>query len=273
MAQQTFAVDGPVEAAVRLGSGELRIERADAGSLTADVRPLDPGHEPSVRLAATAEIRFDRGRLTVTVPEQGRIFRRGEVVVSLALPAASLVSLRGGAVDVHVTGGLQALDAKLGSGEVHVDSVDGLAVKGGQVDVDVDHAGSVAVSTGQGTLRAQHVGDAAFKTGHGSVELGRTSGNVQVKGGAVQLTVHAAGTGEIHFTTGAGNARVAVQPGTTVQLDLTSGAGDVRCDLPLESSAPSGGAGLRLRLRTGSGDLVVASAQPTAPRAEPQPTG
>ena len=39
-----------------------------------------------------------------------------------------------------------------------------------------------------------------------------------------------------------------------------SASGDVRCDLPLESAAPSGGAGLRLKLRTGHGDLRVAPA-------------
>ena len=259
MAQQ-FVPQGPVEAAVRMGGGELVVVPAELGSASATVEPLDPDHEPSVRLAASAHVRFDGDRLDIQVPEQGRIFRRGEVRVSLALPPSSSVALKGGAVDVTSTGTLVALEAKLGAGSVRSEAVDRLVIKAGQVEVDVERAGAVAVSTGQGSLRSPHVGDAAFKTGSGRVELGRTDGSVVVKGGAVDLAVREAAGGEVLFTAGAGSARVSVVPGTTVELDLTSGSGDVRCELPMESSAPAGGAGLRLRLKTGSGDVLVASA-------------
>jgi DUF4097 and DUF4098 domain-containing protein YvlB len=261
MAQQ-FVTTGPVEAVVRLGSGEVVIERAEPGTASADVRALDPEHEPSVRLAASTQVRFEGDRLDIRVPEQGRLFRRGEVRVALTLPPSSTLALKAGAVDVSVEGGLVELEAKIGSGSVRIDSVDGMAVKAGQVDVQVDRAGAVAVSTGQGTLRAQHVGDTVFKTGSGNVELGRTEGDVAVKGGSVDLTIHEAQSGNIAFTTGSGDAHVCVVTGTTVELDLTSGSGDVRCDLPMESSAPPGGAGLRLRLKTGSGDLRVAATAP-----------
>ena len=81
-----------------------------------------------------------------------------------------------------------------------------------------------------------------------------------VKGGKVALDLREASAGEVRFDSGMGNARVGVVAGTTVQLDLSSGIGDVRCDLPVESSAPAGGAALSLRLRTGAGDLLVARA-------------
>lgn len=264
---QEFVAAGPVEATVKLGSGELVVEPADVGTARADVTPRDPDHEPSVRLAASARVSFDGEHLVVSVPEQGRAFRRGEVRVSLALPPSSGLSLKGGAVDVDVSGHLVGLEAKIGSGTLRLEGVDGLAVKGGQVDVEVDHAGAVAVSTGQGTLRAQHVGDTSFKTGSGHVELGRTDGSVVVKGGSVGLQIHEAAAGAVVFTTGSGDAHIGVVPGTTVELDLVSGSGDVRCELPMESSAPAGGPGLRLKLRTGSGDLRVASATP-APTVE-----
>ena len=51
-----------------------------------------------------------------------------------------------------------------------------------------------------------------------------------------------------------------VVEGTTVQLDLQSALGDVRCDLPMEDGAPGGGSDLKVRLVTGLGDLVVARA-------------
>ena len=267
---QEYVTEGPVEATVKLGSGELRVEPAEPGVARAAVTAVDPGHEPSVRLAAGAQISFDGRHLDVSVPEQGRLFRRGAVRVHLTLPPSSAVALKGGAVDVDVSGRLVGLEVKIGSGTVRAEGLDGLAVKAGQVDVQVDSAGSAAVSTGQGTLSAGHVGDLAFKAGSGEVRLGRTDGNIAVKGGSVGLEVRAAAGGSIVMNTGSGDAEVSVVPGTTVELDLLSGSGDVRCDLPLESSAPAGGAGLRLTLRTGSGDLLVSSA---AAAAQPQPTG
>lgn len=133
-------------------------------------------------------------------------------------------------------------------------------MKAGQTVIRVGTADSIAVSTGQGSLRTDRSGDVAFKAGQGSAFLGRTDGSVAVKGGMVQLDIREAGDGDIAFNTAAGSATVGIALGTTVELDLMSASGDVRCDLPLESSAPSGGAGLRLRLRTGSGDLRVAPA-------------
>lgn len=250
-------VDGPLEVVVRLGSGQVHVRRADTGTAQVQVRPLDPEHDSSVRLAAGAEVHLDGSRLTVSVPDQGRIFRRGEVVIDLQLPPDSAVAVKAGMAAVTVRDGIQGLDAKLGSGSVAVDRAAELRVKAGQVDVVVGQAGSLAVSSGQGTLRAGEVEHAAFKSGAGDVEIGHSTGVVQVKGGAVQLVVRDAASGEVFFHTGSGDARVAVVPGTTVELDLTSGSGDVRCELPVESAAPPGGASLRLRLRTGSGDLLV----------------
>jgi hypothetical protein len=51
-----------------------------------------------------------------------------------------------------------------------------------------------------------------------------------------------------------------VLEGTSVQLDLQSALGDVRCDLPMEDGAPAGGSDLKVRLVTGIGDVVVARA-------------
>ena len=259
---QRFVPSGAVEADVRLGNGEVVVEPAEAGTASADVRALDPSHEPSVQLAAGARVRFDGDRLTVHVSDQGRRFRRGQVRVTLTLPPSSSLVLKSGAADVRVSGGLVELDTRMGSGSVHADAVDGLVVKAGRVDVELNRAGAVTVVTGQGSLRAGQVGDATFKTGNGRVDLGRTEGRVVVKGGAVDLTVGEGCSGEVLFTAGSGSATVGVAAGTAVELDLMSGSGDVRCDLPLESSPPSGGAGLRLRLKSGSGDLRVAATSP-----------
>jgi hypothetical protein len=258
---QTFAVEGPLDVSVKLGGGRVEAERAGPGTAAASVEPVDPTHEPSVRAAAQAEISLNGRQLRVEVPEQGRLFRRAEVVVRLALPERSDLAVKAGAADVAITGGIGALLVKSGAGDVTADVATTVQVKSGQGHVRVETADAVLVTTGQGSLRAEQVRDAAFKTGQGEVELGRAAGEVSVKGGAVQLRIREAGAGAVLFDTGAGSASVGVVPGTTVEVDLTSGVGDVRCDVPLDGSG-AGGSALRLRLRTGVGDLRVFPATP-----------
>jgi DUF4097 and DUF4098 domain-containing protein YvlB len=259
--RQQFAVSAALEASTRLGNGRVTVERAEDGVAWAAVEAADSASEASVELAARATISLLGNQLVVDVPDSGRLFRRAELAVTFGLPPQSGLSVKGGMVDVTVRGGVAALAVKLGTGDVDVDeATSAVAVKAGQTNVVLGRAGTVAVSTGQGSLRADDVGVTAFKTGQGTVHLGRTAGAVAVKGGSVDLTVQEAGPGEIAFTAGAGSASVGVAAGTTVELDLLSGAGDVRCDLPLEASAPSGGAALRVRLKTGSGNLSVSPA-------------
>lgn len=263
--RQDFNTDAALEVDVKLGMGRVDADRADPGQAWATVEAVDPSHAPSVRLAEQASITLDDRRLRVHLPDSGRLFRRAEIAVRLGLPPASTLAVRAGAVDITVAGGLEELSAKLGAGDVTVDeATTSVSVKAGQTDVRVGAAGEVAVATGQGSLTAGAVTHASFKTGQGAVRLGRTTGSVAVKGGSVDLDITDAAGGDVVFTTGSGSATIAVATGTTVQLDLVSASGDVRCDLPMESSAPAGGAALHLRLRTGSGNLRVAPALPAA---------
>jgi hypothetical protein len=263
--RQQFEASGSIEAEVKMGMGRVDTERAEHGSAWASVEPIDPGHEPSVRLAERTSITFDGSTLRVEVPDSGRLFRKAEVAVTFGLPAQSALSVKGGAVDITVRGGVAALAAKLGAGDVDVDEATAaLSVKAGQSDVRVGVGGVVSIATGQGSLVGDRVGVTSFKAGQGSVELGSTDGAIAVKGGSIDLDIREAGPGDVVFTTGSGSASIGVRTGTTVQLDMLSSSGDVRCDLPLESSAPSGGAGLRVQLRTGSGDLLVKAARVVA---------
>jgi hypothetical protein len=263
--RQQFSIDGPADASVKMGSGRIDTQPAEAGTVWASVQAVDPNHEPSVQLAERSTITLDGNHLSVDVPESGRLFRRAEIAVTLGLPSRSALSVKAGAADVTVRGGVEALSVKIGAGDVDVDeATTALAVKAGQTDVRVGTSADVTVSTGQGSLTGERVGSAAFKTGQGSVRLGHTDGSVAVKGGAVDLDIREAGPGDVAFVTGSGSASIGVAAGTTVEMDLVSASGDVRCDLAMESSSPVGGAGLKLKLRTGSGNLRVAPAAAAA---------
>jgi hypothetical protein len=185
-----------------------------------------------------------------------------QVRIRLSLPPLSKLTSESGELRLHSTGALADLVVRTGSGDVHVAEVrDGVDIKAGDANVVIGGAPQrVSFTTGNGQLTADEVGDVLFKTGHGKATLGRTTGSVMVKGGSVALDLGAASSGEVFFQTGTGNARIGVVEGTSVQLDLKSALGDVRCDLPMEEGAPSGGSDLKVRLVTGLGDLVVSRA-------------
>lgn len=265
---ERFTVDGPVAAVVRMPNGRVEVARSADGTATASVEPLAPDDAASAQLAAGSVIRLKGDTLEVTVPEARRTQRGGSVLVTLGLPASSRLRATAGALTLSVRDGLDHLDARIGSGSVDVDRTErALVVRAGQVDVSVEHAGSLSVTTGQGALRAGSVGDAAFRAAQGEVELGRTHGAVAVAGAAVSLVVRAAGPGSIRFQAAAGGAEIGVVAGTTVQLDLSSGTGDVRCDLPPDDGSGDGADRLRLRLRSATGDLLVTPA-PVDPPAD-----
>ena len=259
--EQHFPVAVPLHARVKVLSARVEVEPAQGDTATCAVEPLDPEHEPSVHLAAGARIRLRGDRLDVTVRGTGPALRDGELLVRLGLPAGSRLSVHAGRASIHVRGGLDVLDAKLGAGDVDADAVErALTVQAAQVDVTVTRAAKASVTAGrQGCLRARQVRDAEFRAAEGKVELGATDGHVVTKGAAVDLLVHEVAGGVIDFTAATGSARVAVVAGTAVQLDLLSATGTVRCELPHDDDLARGDVSLKLRLRSATGDLLVTS--------------
>jgi hypothetical protein len=234
--EEQLGLTGPLDVRVKVPSAHIAVTAADTGHARCAVEPLDPEHEPSVRLASRTAIRLRKDRLDVTVQDAGRGLREGELLVRLALPAGSRLTVHAGKASISVVDGIEALDASIGAGSVEADRVrQALTVRAAQCDVVIGQARTTHITTGQGTLRAEQVGDLTFKAAQGDVELGTTSGVVRVKGAAVRLVVHAAGPGEVDYQGAAGDARVTVVAGTAVQLDLASAVGRIACDLPHES--------------------------------------
>jgi DUF4097 and DUF4098 domain-containing protein YvlB len=114
--------------------------------------------------------------------------------------------------------------------------------------------------SGRTTLRAGSVGDVSLRAGQATVDVQQTSGKVRVKGASVDLDLHEVGSGDVVVETAAGRAGIGVTKGTTVQLDLTSRTGVVRCDIPLEDGPGEPSASLRLKLKSATGDIVVSQA-------------
>jgi hypothetical protein len=268
--QQAFDTPEPVELVVEIGGGSLTAEANDTDRSTVEV--TGPRAEEF-----TVEL---RGRtLAVLAPKSGGLFRGNDRhAVRVVVPEGSDLVTRTGSADTDAAGTWAGVRAKTGSGSFELAHADShVVVDSGSGDVRCDLAGAdLRIKTGSGDVEVGEVhGTAAVSTGSGDLVLGSThdtavvktgSGDIQVQRSATDLTlttgsgtlgVRHARRGTIRARTGSGDVHVGVPEGTPVWTDISSGGGRVASDLPALGKPAEGQDHLELRLRTGSGDIVL----------------
>ena len=119
--------------------------------------------------------------------------------------------------------------------------------------------GEVEVISIENTAGARN-GAATVQTGSGDVRLGAVTYDMSARTGSGDLTVVDASAGGLELTTGSGQLRVGIHPGVRAELDVSSGSGHARSDLPVGGPPAEGDVPLRVRARTGSGDALVTAA-------------
>ncbi|GAB2921619.1 DUF4097 family beta strand repeat-containing protein [Rhodococcus aerolatus] len=252
--QFTPVGDGTPELDLVVGAGEVRVELADGleqvevtltagrpggwqqrlgGMLAALGQVGDPGgpdggdgaeDAAGAEALRSTEVAWapHRHRLVVRTPQSGPL-RSVPVEVVVRAPAGSTLRVRASSAGVIVTGRAGSVDVGSGSGRVE------LAAVGGRTDV----------RTGSGALRAASLeGPAKLRTGSGDVTVDALAGGVEV-------------------VTGSGDVRLGVGRGVLAELDVRT-AGQARSDLEVLDAPPESEVEpVVLRVRTGSGDVVV----------------
>lgn len=232
------------------------------------------GTTPLGELAAEAVRRtvidFTGQRLTVRTPREYPL-RTVPLIIQANAPSGSSISARSGSADVAVTGVAASFDAATGSGQVRAQRCTGAAeIRTGSGDVWLGTVmGRLQVRTSSGQVDVISVesaeGRGTVQTGSGdvrlgSVNLGALKHDVSARTGNGDLTVVDARAGGLELTTGSGQLRVGIHPGVLAELDISSGSGCARSDLPVGGPPAEGDVALRVRARTGSGDALVTAA-------------
>jgi hypothetical protein len=228
-----------------------------------------PGTAPLDHLAAEAVrqtvIDFTGQRLTVRSPREFPL-RTVPLFITVNAPAGSSIIARSGSADIAVTGVTVKLDAVTGSGEVRAQQCTGAAdVRTGSGDVRLGTVlGRLRVRTGSGVVDVTSLegpdSGGTVETGSGDVRLGAVNHDVTARSGSGDLTVVDASAGGLELTTGSGQLRIGIHQGVLAELDISSGFGQARSDLPVGGPPAEGNAALRVRARTGSGDALVTAA-------------
>jgi hypothetical protein len=291
-----FECVAPIDASVELDSGRLDIqldESADDVGVAVQVR-ADPALQPPWtagitgllswlgeqaggsapgELAAEAVRRtvidFTGQRLTVRSPRDFPL-RAVPLTIHISAPSGSSITARSGSADITIDGVADRLDASTGSGQVRAQRCTGATdVRTGSGDVRLGSVlGRLRVRTGSGEVEVTSIentadarsGAATVQTGSGDVRLGAVTQDMSARTGSGDLTVVDASAGGLELTTGSGQLRVGIHPGVRAELDVSSGSGHARSDLPVGGPPAEGDVPLRVRARTGSGDALVTAA-------------
>lgn len=301
--QQDFDCTEPADVVADVGAGRLEMQLleppAATGTVTVRVRPdqstgspfgaglagllswlgeqtgtTAPG-ELAAQAARQTWIEFDGKRLTVQTPREMPL-RTVPLSITVTAPARSTLTARSGSADVDVDGIAARVDASTGSGGVRVQRCEGpVEVRTGSGEVRLGSVvGALRARSGSGGVDVVSLeGAGNVQTGSGDVRMGAVSDDLTVRTGSGDLTVTDAAAGRLELTTGSGQLRIGIGSGVLAEVDVSSGSGHARSDLPVggppgghQPGTPDGGAPriatLHVRGRTGSGDALVTSATP-----------
>jgi DUF4097 and DUF4098 domain-containing protein YvlB len=237
MTSWEFPAEGPIEARIRIASGNVAVTAATTETVTAEIHSSRRHGRDSDSLPT---VEYQAGQLTITGPEQSRLLRQSPGFdVTVTVPRGSGCVIDTASADIHCSGELARLAATTASGDVAAEQVTGKCdVTTASGDVWLDSSGTAWLKTVSGDVRLEHA----------------TAGvNCQTVSGDVKLG--AVASGEISVKTTSGDIVVAVSAGTGVQLDLYTLTGDASSELEPEDQA--GDAEATVSCRSISGDVSV----------------
>ena len=263
----TFPTPQPITASVEVVSGAVHTVATDRDDTVVTVRPRDPNRASDVRLAEGTRVEFDNGTLTVAA---GRRFialgRGGAVAIHIELPSHSRLQVSSASAQLRADGAYGDCRYATASGDATIESVIGkLKADSASGDVSVDAVvGEVRVSTASGDAAfGELTGDVKFRAASGSVSVKHLHGAVNAQTASGNIVVTAAASGEVSVQSGSGDTRVGVEEGTAAKLDLRTHSGEVRNSLQPSEGPVEGDETLHVRVKTGSGDIIVQRASAT----------
>jgi DUF4097 and DUF4098 domain-containing protein YvlB len=276
----TFETPTPLNAAIDVIVGDVRIVAGDRETTAVDVRPTDAANEEDIRKAEQTRVEYDDGRLLVKAPKARSWLPRsagGSIDVTIELPAGSNVRATGQMTDFRCEGRLGDCRFKTGMGHVVLDEADTVSVKTGIGDVGLERAtGHVDVSSGSGDVRLRELASTGvIKNSNGDTWVGQADGELRVNAanGSIAVDLAQAGVvaksanGDVRLgevvrrtvvlETQIGDLEVGIREGTAAWLDVQARAGKVHNALEAASGPESAAETVEIRARTTAGDVVI----------------
>jgi hypothetical protein len=262
MPTSTFPLTGPIELVIRIGHGSVTVDTAD-GLAEAEV-VIEPGKHAGELMAQTA-VDLSGRTLTVSAPRQGGLFdlpvfgrRSGRSLdVHVRVPTGTPVRISTFTAPITISGPVGRADLAWGAADVAVRDVEGdLRLRYGNGSAKaVRVTGSVQLRAGSGSAQFGEIGNGlSAGCGSGDLRARLVRGTVRSRSGSgsVELgEVH----GDVDVASGSGDVAIGLPTGVAAQLDVQTGSGRVESELPIEDRPQARSATIRLRARTGHGNV------------------
>lgn len=260
---KSFPVSGRMDLHVRIAHGAVTVETVD--DLTEASVQIETDKHGAELLAETL-VEMRGSTLLVHAPRQGGIWdlplfgawRSGRGLdVRVVVPSGSDVKIATFDAPIRIPGRVGDADLAFGSAEAAVREVDGdLRLRFGSGSAKaVEVRGSVQLRSGSGNAQLGEV--------HGDLNSGCGSGDLQVRvvHGAVRSRCGSGDArlnevyGDVDLVSGSGGLEIGLPTGVSAKLDVHTGSGQVRSDLPIEDTPREAKCKITVRARTGSGNV------------------
>ncbi|MFI6395121.1 DUF4097 family beta strand repeat-containing protein [Nonomuraea sp. NPDC050540] len=254
----SFDTPEPIQAAVDLAAGEVRLVAERRADTLVRVNPLDPASDDDATAAGLTEVEYSGGLLKVRTPRLwGR--RTGAVEVEIRLPEGSglEVGLSTGGVRSH--GRLGETRIRTTHGEIQLDQTAGLHLESGSGHVCVAAVeGPAVIKMPSGDLCLGEVtGSLRVRAANGRIVVERAHADVEVMTAHGDIRIGEVIRGLVTLTTGSGAVDVGVREGSAAVLSLGSTYGAVRDLLDAEPPPEPAEENLVIHASATHGNVVV----------------
>jgi DUF4097 and DUF4098 domain-containing protein YvlB len=183
------------------------------------------------------------------------LFNNISIDYDISVPTDVALNLHSGSGDLRVSQVGRYLNAATGSGNIVSSGIHGAAeVQSGSGDISLEQGGS---------------GDVKARTGSGNIHIHGLNGSLQARSGSGDITADGRLTGPATLSSGSGNVTLHLGSEAHFNIEASTGSGDIHVNYPNAPqtsehsrhhlTGPVNGGGAPLEIRTGSGNIDIAS--------------
>jgi hypothetical protein len=257
--ERSLKVSGPVDLEVSTGSGDIAVRPSEAGAvrIRGKIHAHDDGDngntEKKVRyLEQNPPIERDGNHIRVGRLPDRELTHNVSIDYEIEVPIETQVTSNTGSGGVSVEGIRGPVKVSSGSGDLKLHSV--------QSDVNL--------KTGSGDVSLEEIsgGRVDVQTGSGDVKVRDLRCAMSVRTGSGDISAEGELTGDWTLHAGSGGISVRLPSEAGFDLDAHTSSGEIHTGLPITVQGSIGrgdlrgkvkGGGMRLELRTGSGDITI----------------
>ncbi len=264
MRTETFNVEQPVRAVVRVPAGRVEIEASPRQTVEVSLEATRGGDELEQQAAIELRGSAARPELVVETPKRRFGLNREEYRVTILLPEDSALDASLASADLRARGRLSEVDLDNASGDVELGEVTGeLKAKSASGDLKVERVGDGAsVHSASGDIEVAHLGgEGTFRSASGDVVVRQAEAGLGIQTASGDQTIGSAAAGEVVLRSASGDLHVGIKRGSRVHVDARTASGELGSELGLGEEAPAGeGPMVELSAVTASGDVRIVRA-------------